>query len=635
MKTKERVLIVLILVAIFGTTLLLLQAIALPNGNPNSSQEYRGFLTLSARNMNFLWDMSRSNIRFALWNGSTWIDLPFWIVKPPVYQTHIDMNNTNANNMDRVVYSNRISPEDYFVVIIPNKKGVEAAHENWWSKARKASANMRSKIVIEQHFANTTSSSSNKILDFLFKHRDSDNSFVIYAYFSKDAMFMPTNWDMTKAYFFFDRIDKIPLIKNSNSTNTNQEIYHKVTVNEFVKRFKIVYKAISISDPVELQTLSVLKTRSDTVTVLKNQLLMKFHQFKNTGWVPQQAEPFLLPPRTTSISDIYLHVEGVAPKGAYYRYLNITLYYKTASGSIQAHNLKNTTLTDDKFEYDFLINSIVARFGDADALTSKNFLEITITTWTGGNLHPEEYWVVNASLRYYYFADQTHLSTLTVDLAQPRFDFKHTGWNMIKFPLPLPASKIYDSNSATVTFDFHFDAVSDSYTRVFKVYLITDVGNQLIYSGTINPGLGHKSFTLSTDQVQDYLDPVTEAQVGIVLTTYVGYWKMTGQVAIKYRPRIYADNSVKWTQVYIPYYIRVGNIFAVDYDTTTYYNRFLGAFSYVVLYDKDDRNFAYELSTFMISKYYERHEDVTCDTYIKEGLSNSQGSFVNYYEQNI
>ncbi|MCD6483529.1 MAG: hypothetical protein J7L47_00295, partial [Candidatus Odinarchaeota archaeon] len=569
MKKKYNMLLVLMLVAIFGTTLLPFQVIALPDASSsNDSHNYRGFVTISARNTNFLWDMPRSNIRFALWNGKTWIDLPFWIVKPQEYQTHVDMNNTNTN-MDRVVYSNRISPEDYFVVVVPNKKGIGASYKNWWPKARKANAFARSKLVIEKQFTNSTSSITYTILDLLFKNKNNDNSIVIYVYYSKNAMFIPTKWDMTKTYFFFDRPASTSSEKNSNSTNTNQELYHKITVSEFTKRFKNIYKVISISDPVKLQTNTLFRTKSNTVTVLKNQILMKFHQFKNTGWHPQEAESFLLPPRTTSISDIKLRIEGVAPKGAYNRYLNITLYHFKSDDTEEVYNLEYTVLTEDEFRYDFTITDKVLYFGDSGYSDWRNYLEITITTWTGGQDHPDEYWVVNASLRYYYSASDTNLTSLKVDLAQPRFDFKHTGWKIVKFPLPLPDNKIFDQDSATVTFDLHFDAVSDPYTRVLKVYLITDVGTQLIYSGVLHPGFGDKYFTLSADQVQDYLDSVTEAQVGIVLTTYVGYWKMTGQVIVKYRPKIFPDNDIRWNITYIPYYHRVGSIFAVDYDAVS------------------------------------------------------------------
>lgn len=149
----------------------------------------------------------------------------------------------------------------------------------------------------------------------------------------------------------------------------------------------------------------------------------------------------------------------------------------------------------------------------------------------------------------------------------------------------------------------------------------------------LHPGFGDKYFTLSADQVQDYLDSVTEAQVGIVLTTYVGYWKMTGQVIVKYRPEIFPDNNPRWSETHVPYYHRVGSIFAVDYDEHTYHNRLLGIFSYAVLYKKSKGRFQFEFSTLMISDYYTRHEFLTIETCIKDGHEVAGGVFTSYHER--
>lgn len=77
--------------------LLICHNLVLSNATAHELINYRGVAEISSKELKILWNINENNLRFSLWTGNKWIELPFLIDNSAIENLykHINLNSSS------------------------------------------------------------------------------------------------------------------------------------------------------------------------------------------------------------------------------------------------------------------------------------------------------------------------------------------------------------------------------------------------------------------------------------------------------------------------------------------------------------------------------------------------------------
>jgi hypothetical protein len=93
----------------------------------------KGTATIKAADMPSIIGIPQSNIRFALWNGSVWYELPFTVSSGGTQENVTDAQTNETSTVS--VLPAAISTNEVFTVSVPGVDGQSASATTWWNTA--------------------------------------------------------------------------------------------------------------------------------------------------------------------------------------------------------------------------------------------------------------------------------------------------------------------------------------------------------------------------------------------------------------------------------------------------------------------------------------------------------------------
>lgn len=525
--------------------LLICHNLVLSNATAHELINYRGVAEISSKELKILWNININNLRFSLWTGYKWIELPFLIDNNAIENLY---KHINLNSSSLLLKDDSLSTMTYqktLVIFLPKTRGYLTKKNNWWHLAEKLNLNYRIPIVLRAKNNSTTIEN------------------IIYIYFGYGPSLIRPSYDLKSIYQYFDE----EKILNSTALDTN--IKQTRDGLDYKNKFKLNYRLFLTLEIEKQFTNQLTKTVTNPLFHVSDSLLIG-EKFEHTGYNFKKSLKFRLPIRGKIYNDaLFIHISGTAYNDPHTRKLEVYVNGKTLQHRI--------SLEFVKYHFDFTIEispEDMSLFYFWDSSTPnipppENIIYVRLTTYVG-------YWLIDMHISYAYEA-QEHTSHYEGYLAMPYYKFSRTGWSVKKFALPLPTG-LYDNrigSSTTIKFHFNLQCHSDPYARFFKVY----IDGKNVYS-TIISGSRSISFNVS---INEFTDKVY-VMVGVVITTYVGYWIFKGTVYLSYRPEVFPDDSNQWIKNHISKSLRYGNIYVED-------TLQIGNFAFDTFYYKEFRRF--------------------------------------------
>jgi len=457
-----------------------------------------------------------SNVRFALWNGTTWMELPFWIKEETVVQTReFEANGTLTSGVVSEIYD-RVSDNDLISVKVPAETGAEAKDGNWWSEALHLGLQNR---FLVQFSANVGYSN------------------LIYVYYQMRGRSLPPVY---------------PLTQYSNSASTNGT---QTTLTFSSASTQAMFEVTSLSKP---QTAVLYATAGDPQVSSLDEIMLQ--KFEKTGWNPQPTSPFYLPSQGQAVTGVILRIDGQS-------------YGDQYSGGTPIVRYLQVYVNDQKIwsDWDWKGKQVSQYFSFSPDITNKvqwwneatsvmNTAKVTLTTFVG-------YWVVRTYIYVVYNANE-HFRQAYSQYSN-WYKFQNTGYGIVSFSAQLPESIANEANGARIW--IHSKPYGDTYSRYLELY----IDGQKMFRATI------RGENTTKWDITSYLLGKNGTTVGIVITTWVGYWTVDGYIDMKYRPGVAPDTSNYWNGEIHSLTERAGNIY--DGGPEAYYsmypNTWIGIFS--------------------------------------------------------
>lgn len=474
-----------------------------------------GILVAKGYELSDLIGVPESNIRFALWNGTSWIELPYWINQETVLQTgRFEANGTSVKGVVSETYD-RISKNDVISVKVPAEISIEANDGNWWSEALHLGLKSRFSLQVSA--------------------RGGYGNFV-YVYYQTNGR------SLAPVY---------PSTQYSNSVLANGT---QTALMSSSSPTSAILEVVSVSKP---QTAVLYAVTTDPQVYGLDEVMLQ--KFQNTGWSQQPTDNFWLPDQGQAVTGVILRIEGQSvgdkyPGGGWIgRYLQVYVNNQ----KIWSDNSWNGKIVSGSFSFSPDITSRVGWWNEAAPIF--NTASVYLTTFVG-------YWVIRAWIYVVYNANSHFITTYSQ--YSNWYKFQNTGWSIINFKAQLPESIANQANGAVIT--IHSKPYGDDYSRYLELY----IDGQKIFRTTI----GAENW--KTWDITSYVLGKSGVTVGIVITTYVGYWLMDGSIAITSRPLVAPDSSTAWrhpTNSWNHFVAqRAGNIFDDGYAQ----NKWCGLFSF-------------------------------------------------------
>ncbi|MCD6514282.1 MAG: hypothetical protein J7L07_05095 [Candidatus Odinarchaeota archaeon] len=596
---RETYLSTLLIISILAIQPLIVSTSAMQNIQIN----YRGIATISTNELKFLWGLETSNVRFALWNGTKWIELPFWLKDMNVDTIkQIDLNFTfkymAPESLGGTIEPKRISSDKVFIIVLPKSIGIKANSTNWWKFAKDTKLNLRNLIILKTNITG----------GLIVKN-------YIYVYYGYKASALPANYKLRFVYFNFDEPKKELMIANNTDSlkKIERESHIKVDFKKLKEKFPRLYDFAGIGECEEMPNdnrdyAHALDDDSPGVFVHKN--VMYYRKFRKTGRNFVKSDPFTLPWQIMMLTSVYVRVTSIPQGDTYYR-----LFYIAVNGEDEQHIIySDTWLEPEPFDTGYIEIPTSLLYFARHAIGNPNmeelddnFIYVELTTYVG-------YWSINVTIYFRYEAYE-HYRPYVVNLANPEYTFSHTGWNIIRFPLSVPEQLVYNTFEAppgivpesigtqsyyydtNVKFVFHLIKDGDTCGRVFRVYIDSD----LIYSATI-----YRTTTISFNITPTYFMGKRWVTVGVIITTYVGKWHLSAEVYMVSRYIEFSDDAHNWNcgQWNIPSIIHYGNIIASL--SSDGYTSIIGHYTLKIDYDADDKR----LLTYLTVSYQSASEEI-------------------------
>jgi len=348
----------------------------------------------------------------------------------------------------------------------------------------------------------------------------------IYVYYRKEGSVPPPN------YLPIHILNNI----SSNQSNTSSE--------DSVKTGQSIYSVFEVRDVLTSQKTELLNKGNDPQVYSVNRVMLK--KFEQTGFNPQPIDAFLLPSQGQAITGVILKVTGKAYGDGYSRYLRIYINGQFVDQKTVRDSGQGISYSFDITNYIYWWNENPVKFNNG---------EIVLTTFVG-------YWTVRAEVYVVYNAEGNF--RLAHSQYEEWYKFEGTGFNIIQFPAQLPESVVNVQNGAKIT--IHAKSYGDSWSRFLDLY----IDGQMVHEWTI-----YNEVTVTYDITNQVLGK-SGITVGIVLTTFTGYWIVDGNIEITYRPGVAPENSIYWSWQEHSLTYHAGNIFGNCYP---YHNEWAALYS--------------------------------------------------------
>ena len=347
----------------------------------------------------------------------------------------------------------------------------------WWTLAQENKMNERKKISLK--------SSANELLEMYLYMGDQKSNFLRLPFLQ-----IPLGTDSKAS--MFNSTDSSMIVKN-----TSKELFTLIgsskveTNNDNNKR--------GGGQGASLQSSQVVYDRGD---------FFDHHEFRSTGWNPQVKTQYL-PPRSY-INGETLIVSGTSHGDPWDRYLSVKL---------NGVYLLNQQSVSGSFYYSWGSSTIHNLLDNDDG---ENEIEIILTTWTG-------YWRVDAFVNSQYIAEK-HFNSQKSYFADDDNKYKiyNTGWSVTEFAVDVPRG--ISSTAAAATLKINGEKY-EQYSRILQIF----VDDFEVYYGVVS-----NSFSKSI-QITNQAKYKDELKIGIVITTWSGYWLVDGYLETSARMDPFPD----------------------------------------------------------------------------------------------
>ncbi len=468
-------------------------------------------------------DITSERSILALWDNIKWVEIPFMIVKEDNEMTR--NNGVNLNNTSSLSDQTDNDQNRYLKFYVPYLKSTSCDETFWWSKATEYSLNKRIKMVL-----------------------DSSMEYQL------------------EIFFYFGNIDepslsKLPflnLIYGSRPIGlTNNTTIGKASIKSLkTEIFELTgFSGIEVENQRNPLINQKIGSIQSTQTVYDRGQFFDYHEFRNTGWSEQIKEIYL--PGQDIANGEQLIVSGSSFNDGHHRNLRIkfnnnwVLYDEVVSQSFY-------------FAWDSATIHPLMR-----SATNKNKVTIVLTTYD----YQDNFWRVDAYVNSYYSASEEMLDQTNSYLAKTgsEYLFKNTGYSRQHLSVDVPRG------ISGALLKIRGQAYGDSNSRIVRVY----VDGALVKSGW---AYGSFSYTINVLTESKYKD---ELHVEIVITTYTGYWLVTGELYTNARWDPFPDpgSSNMWTSFYNTF---LGGSTLLWHNIQNVNRYFLGEFDYYIRAKRKD-----------------------------------------------
>jgi len=432
-----------------------------------------------------------NNIRFALWNGTVWFELPFSVNEAKVQKKFTaDANGTTVASAVSAD-STTISAADVFSVKIPAMVGVNASSGEWWDMALDLDLLNRLSVQLSD---------------------GADYSCIIFIYYQTSGSCLPPDYSSDYT---------LPLFASPvNQTQTNQtaEVTAVATSSYPIAKFGVQ----SFSMP---QTAKMVAASQDPQVYSLQTVLEQ--RFENTGSNPQPTypSPFYLPAQGQAVSGVILKIEWNDVGDPYWRALNAYI-----NGQIvwTDNNNQGLYIAPGSSSVEKDITNKIVWWSYNNSLWVYNNASVVLTTYAGYG-----HWDVRAYI-YVVYTAAVHFISVAANWAQ-YYNIQTNTQNTIDFPTALPDNTANQGGAEMVY--IHAKASNDPWARYLDLY-INDV---FVQRWTIKYE-ADESFDITS-----YVLGASSVTIGIQLICGVGTWGIDGDITTLYRPSVAPDFDPFWT----------------------------------------------------------------------------------------
>jgi hypothetical protein len=490
--------------------------VTLPNSFALSLLPTSGIMTVEGHQLPDLLGTPESNVRFAMWNGTLWIELPFSVKEAKVQSMgKLERNGTTTTSVVSEAHY-QIMEKDVISVRIPTEVGLQATLGEWWLMALHLELQNRLSIQVSNGAGYTN---------------------LIYVYYQKTGACPPPDYG-TDEY-----AESLPA--NGTVTSGSHSTFDLASA-------PVIFKVKGFSSP----QIAKLVTASHDPPVYSLDNIMT-QKFEGTGDTPQPTRPFYLPAQGQATSGVILRIEGTSWGDPYLRVLNAYVngqkvwYDHNGQGLWVGHTFSAAADVTNKIQW----------WGQNPGGFIVNNAGVVLTCYSGYG-----YWDIRAFIYVVYNANSNFRTTVS-NFAQ-WYQFDTNNLNIVNYTAQMPESIANEANSVVIT--IHGKAYSDIYARYLDLYLDNQmVKRWTVYTETIPP------YPTCILDITSYVLGKCGVKVGIQLICGVGHWIIDGNITVKYRPSVAPDGSSYWSGEIHTLTDRAGNI----YDSSLNYNTWGGMFA--------------------------------------------------------
>lgn len=427
-----------------------------------------------------------NNIRFALWNGTIWFELPFSLTRAKVQKTFTTDANGTTITSTVSADSRTICAHDVFSVKIPAMAGVNASSSEWWTKALDLRLFNRLAVQLSD---------------------SSSYSCMIFVYFEPSGSSLPPDYSSDYT---------LPLFGSLVNQTQNQAVGTTALASPDLVA---IFNVQSSSAPLIVKMVSA--SEDPPVYSFKTVLEQKFEDTQSNQ---QPTSPFYLPELGQNLSGVILKIEWNDVGDQYWRALNA---YVNGQIVWTDNNGQGLFIAPGSSSVEKDITNMVSWWSQQGPSWIYNNASVVLTTYAGYG-----YWNVRAYI-YVVYSAATHFVEVASTWTQ-EYDVQTNTQNTINFPTSLPDSMV-DQPSAE-RFYINAKPDNDPYVRYLDLY----IDNAFINRWSIW-GESHKSL-----DVTPYLIGTTSVTIGIQLICGVGTWAIDGNITVLYRPSVAPDVDPYW-----------------------------------------------------------------------------------------
>lgn len=467
-------------------TFSMVMAIFVPSSFAGTAAIEKGTATISSADVPAIIGTPESNIRFALWNGSIWFELPFTdqeSVQNTCTFANLDPNGTNPSVIS--THLPKILSGDAFSVQIPAINGVNASDDQWWSMALNLGLCNRESIKISD---------------------SAGYSPIIYVYYEPTGPCIPPDYSSDTS----PTVDTAMSLNQTQTGQTGDAAAAAVIPSGPVASFSV----ISCSTP------QIAKELSTDPEVVSNQNIME-QLFSDSGNNELSANPFYLPAESAADGEVMVELLWTNNGDPYsrdlYMYINTNEIY-----SAIVYSNTSTTFNLPNADFNWWGQGL-------------NTAGVTVTTWVGS-------WDVTANIYVVYNAASTQNTIISQEYWAQWYKMPANSNNIVFFPTSLPNGLVYETDGDVVTVQATAPNANLATLNLYINYAGTVYGPYDL--GNIG-GTSGQVYTETYD-ISMFACGMPSIGIGIQIDAS-GNWGVQGWITSVDRPGVAPDGDPFWT----------------------------------------------------------------------------------------